>query len=45
MHVMQYSKPETYNALRDLSHHMHEATQDHFKAMLHILKYSLDTVE
>jgi hypothetical protein len=45
MHVMQYSKPETYNAVQDLSHHMHKATQDHFKAMLHVLKYSLDTVE
>jgi hypothetical protein len=38
MHAMQYSKPETYNAVQDLSHHMHEATQDHFKAMLSILK-------
>jgi hypothetical protein len=45
MHAMQYSKPETYNAVQDLSHHMHKAMQDHFKAMLHILKYSLDTVE
>jgi hypothetical protein len=24
---------------------MHKATQDHFKAMLRVLKYSLDTVE
>jgi hypothetical protein len=45
MHAMQYSKPETYNAVQDLSCHMHKATQDHFKAMLHILEYSLDTVE
>jgi hypothetical protein len=37
MHVMQYSKPEMYNAVQDLSHHMHEAAQDHFKAMLHVL--------
>jgi hypothetical protein len=42
MHAMQYSKPETYNAVQDLSRHMHEATQDHYKAMLHVLKYSLD---
>jgi hypothetical protein len=42
MHVMQYSKPEMYNAVQDLSCHMHEATQDHYKAMLHVLKYSLD---
>ncbi len=45
MHAIQYSKPEMYNAAQDLSHHMHKAMQDHFKAMLHILKYSLDTVE
>ncbi len=42
MHVMQYSKPEMYNAVQDLSCHMHEATQDHYKAMLHVLKYNLD---
>jgi hypothetical protein len=45
MHAMQQSKPETYNAVQDLSCHMYKATQDHFKAMLRILKYSLDTVE
>jgi hypothetical protein len=38
MHAMQYSKPETYNAVQDLSRHMHKATQDHFKAMLCVLK-------
>jgi hypothetical protein len=37
MHVMHYSKPEMYNAVQDLSRHMQEATQDHFKAMLHVL--------
>jgi hypothetical protein len=42
MHAMQYSKPEMYNAVQDLSHHMHEATQDHYKAMLRVLEYSLD---
>jgi hypothetical protein len=45
MHAMQYSKPEMYNAVQDLSRHMHEATQAHYKAMLHVLKYSVDTVE
>jgi hypothetical protein len=45
MHAMQYSKPEKYNAVQDLSCHMHEATQEHYKAMLHVLKYSEDTVE
>ncbi len=45
MHAMQYSKPETYNAVQDLSRQMHKATQDHYKAMLHVLKYSLDSVD
>jgi hypothetical protein len=45
MHAMQYSKPETYNAVQDLSCHMHEATQDHYKTMLHLLKYSLDSID
>jgi hypothetical protein len=45
MHAMQYSKPEMYNAMQDLSCHMHKAMQDHFKAMLHVLKDSLDTDE
>ncbi len=26
MHAMQYSKPKMYNAVRDLSFHMHKAT-------------------
>jgi hypothetical protein len=42
MHAMQYSKPETYSVVQDLSQHMHEATKDHYKAMLHVLKYSAD---
>jgi hypothetical protein len=45
MYAIQYSKPEMYNALQDLSCHMHEATQDHYKAMLCVPKYSLDTAE
>jgi hypothetical protein len=38
MHRMQCSKPETYNAVQDLSCHMHEATQDHYMTMLRVLK-------
>jgi hypothetical protein len=34
-----------YHAVQDLSRHMHMATQDHYKAMLCVLKYSKDTVE
>ncbi len=43
MHAMQYSKPEMYNAVQELSQHMLEATKDHYKAILHVLKYSVDT--
>jgi hypothetical protein len=45
MHARQCSKLEMYNAVQDLSCHMHEAMQDHLKAMLCVLKCSLDTVE
>jgi hypothetical protein len=45
MHGMQYLKPETYNAVQDLSQHIHEATKDHYKAKLHVLKYSVDTAD
>ncbi len=44
MHAMQYLKPEMYNAVQDLYRHMHEATKDHYTAMLHVLKYSVDMV-
>jgi hypothetical protein len=45
MHAMQQLlKPETYNAVQDLSRHVHEATKDHYKAMLHVLKCSVDMV-
>jgi hypothetical protein len=42
MHVMQYSKPETYNAVQDQFCHMNKATQDHYNTMLRVLEYSLD---
>jgi hypothetical protein len=42
IHAIQYLKPETYNAVQDLSQHMHEATNNHYKAMLRVLKYSVD---
>jgi hypothetical protein len=45
MHAVQYSKPETYNAVQDLSQHMHEATKDLYKAMLRVLKYSVNTAD
>jgi hypothetical protein len=45
MHAMQCSKPETYNSVQDLSCHMHRATQKHYKAILRVLKYSVDMAE
>jgi hypothetical protein len=44
VHAMQYSKLKMYNAVQDLSHHMHEATQDHYKAMLCVLSTVWTTV-
>ncbi len=43
MHAMQYSKPERYNAVQDILRHMHESIMDHYKSMLRVLKYIVDT--
>jgi hypothetical protein len=43
MHMMQYSRPDTYNAVRDLARHMTSATQVHMDAMLRLMKYVDDT--
>jgi hypothetical protein len=42
MHVMQYSRPDTCNAVRDLARHMTSATQVHYDAMLRMMKYHVD---
>ncbi len=39
MHIMQYSWPDTYNAVCDLARHMTSATQVHMEAMLRLMKY------
>ena len=39
MHVMQYSLPQTYNAVRDLARHMSKPADKHTKAMLHCMKH------
>ena len=39
MHVMQYSLPQTYNAVRDLARHMAKPADKHMKAMLHCMKH------
>jgi hypothetical protein len=43
MNALQYSKPEMYTAMWDLLRHMPEATKDHYRGMLHVHKYSVDT--
>ena len=43
MHMMQYSRPDTYNAMRNLARHMTCATQVHYDAMLRMMKYVDDT--
>ncbi len=43
MHMMQYSRPDTYNAVRDLARHMTKATQVHYDAILRLMKYVDDT--
>ncbi len=43
MHMMQYSRPDTYNAVCDLARHMTRATQVHYDAMLRMIKYVYDT--
>ena len=45
MHMMQYSRPEIYNSVRDLARHMKGPTQVHFDAMLRVMKYCVDTPE
>jgi hypothetical protein len=43
MHMMQYSQPNTYNAVCNLARHMIVAMQVHFDAMSRIMKYLDDT--
>ena len=43
MHMMQYSRPEIYNSVRDLARHMTKAGEEHFVAMLRVMKYCVCT--
>ncbi len=45
MHMMQYSWPDMYNAVRDLARHMTSVTQVHLNAMLRLMKYVSDSKE
>ncbi len=39
MHMIQYSRPDTYNAVCDLARHMTSAAEVHMDAMLRLIKY------
>ncbi len=43
MHMMQYSRPDTYCAVYNLARHMTLATQVHYDAVLRMMKYVDDT--
>lgn len=43
MYLMQYSRPEIYNAVRDLARHMKAPSQVHYDAMLRVMKYCVET--
>ena len=45
LHLMRWSRPETQNAVRDLSRFMSGAAQSHVKAMLRAMSYCLGTAE
>ncbi len=45
MHMMQYSRPEIYNSVRDLARHMTKAGEEHFEAMLRVMKYCACTAD
>ena len=39
MHIMQYSWPDTHNAVRDLARHMTRVPHVHYDTMLRMMKY------
>ncbi len=43
IHMMQYSRPDKYNAVHNLARHMMSVTQVHYDAMLRMMKYVDDT--
>jgi hypothetical protein len=43
MHMMQYSRLDTCNAVYDLARYMTHVTQVHYGAILRMIKYVYDT--
>jgi len=45
LHMMRWSRSETLNAVRELSRHLKEATDVHYKQMIRIMNYCVSTPE
>jgi hypothetical protein len=45
MHMMQYSWPDTYNAVGDLARHITLTVQVHYDTMLRMMKYVNDNTK
>ena len=43
LHLMRWSRPDIWNAVRELSRRMVKSNYDHMKAMLRVMKYCVDT--
>ena len=43
LHLMRWSRPDIYNAVRDLSRHGGKCTKAHIKAMKRCMKYCVET--
>ena len=45
LHMMRWSRPEIYNATRELAKHMTCANEGHYQAMLRVMAYCVHTPE
>ena len=43
LHLMRWSRPEIWNAVRELSKHNGKCNEQHMKAMKRVMKYAVDT--
>ena len=45
MHMMRWSRLETYNSVRDCARHMKIAGEDHYEAMIRLMDYCISNPE
>ena len=45
LHMMQYSRPDTLNRVRELSSFIQEASRECYKALIHVMNYIVATQE